>query len=64
VQAHRQLRLVMGDQAHDGVANPSAVLWDLEAEPFIGARTAAPEVPASPTMPCTTDLAPTMQEAA
>jgi len=64
VQAHHQLRMVMGDQAHDGVASPSAVLWDLEAEPFIGARTPAPEVPAPPTMPCTTDPAPTLQEAA
>ncbi len=64
VQAHHELRLVMGDQAHHGAANPSAVLWDLAAEPFIGARTPAPEVPAPPTMPCITDLAPTMQEAA
>jgi len=46
------------------VANHSAVLWDLEAEPFIGARTPAPEVPAPPTMPRTTDPAPAMQEAA
>jgi len=68
VQAHHQLRVVMGDQPQDevaqGGASESAVLWDLEAEPFIAARTPAPEVPASPTMPCTTDLAPAMQEAA
>ena len=58
VQAHHELRLVMGEHADDGAANPSAVLWDLQAEPFIGAR--APE----PAMPGTTVLAPTMQEAA
>jgi len=64
VQAHHQLRLVMGERAHETAANPSAVLWDLEAEPFIGARVPVPEVTVPPSMPCTTGLAPTMQEAA
>jgi uncharacterized protein len=34
VQAHHQLRLVVGDQVAEG-----ATLWDLQSEPFIGART-------------------------
>jgi uncharacterized protein len=35
VQAHHQLRLVMGDE----VPARGVTLWDLQAEPFIGART-------------------------
>jgi uncharacterized protein len=64
VQAHHELRLVMGAHSDDGAATPSAVLWDLQAEPFIGARTPAPEVQTTPTMPGTAGFAPTMQEAA
>jgi AIR synthase-related protein len=62
VQAHHQLRLVLGDLTQDQMGNagacPKAVLWDLQADPFIGART--PE----PAMPDATALAPTLQEAA
>lgn len=62
VQAHHELRLVIGEQPQDeatqGEVSPSAVLWDLQAEPFIGARAPAPA------MPDATALAPTLQEAA
>jgi len=62
VQAHHQLRLVMGSeppaQLGEGEASTSALLWDLQAEPFIGARAPAPAVAAD------TAPHPTLQEAA